>query len=752
LKKEHWVDAILLAAKYLERMASPEAIRQAAIWLPSARSPEVAQERILSLVSLAGLEGTFTRMAPAKVPRALWPFLVELDGDGGVLLVTEVTSEEVIGSMRAGDATTAVRLPLEGEMSAPHALMLLQPAARRVDERVSDYAPRANEESHWLRAVFAKNRRLFFELGAGSLVGNVLGVATAIFSMQVWDRVVPARSTNTLWVLALGVAMALLLEYGLRVTRASITDHFGKKADLELSDFFFGRLLDIRNDARPRSPGSLISQMRDFEQVRELLTSTAFGVLLDIPFVLIFIGVIALLGGWLAIVPLVAAPLVVLPGLLAQRALAKLSTAGMAESALRNAILMESVYRVEDIKGLQSEPRFRRLWRQANQRLGDISLRQRHLTSMLVSFSGTTQNMAYAGVIIAGVYGVLNNALSTGTVIACSLLTSRTLAPLAQIPAVLARLQNTKVAKEGLDKMLALPIDHDPHKERYHKPVLAGGYQLENAKFAYGPEEGAAMTIDSLTIKPGERIAILGRTGAGKSTLIRMLAGMAPPQEGRILLDGTQLGQIDMADVRRSVGCLLQDASLFHGTLRENLTLAAPLASQEAVQRALKMVCADRLLLNQQHGMDLPLRESGAGLSGGQKQVLMLARLVLREPRIVLLDEPTASLDEGTEQEVIRNLDTWLEGRTLVVATHRYPILSIVQRVIVVDRGRIVLDAPRDEALAKLAGKDNKPAAAAKPPAAGAAVPAVRARRPAGVTVAANAVPGTDTGEGSKNG
>jgi ATP-binding cassette subfamily C protein LapB len=697
-----WADAIQLAAKHLGVSASPEALRRAASWSESL-DPD---SEVLALVRAAGLAGTFTHLRPTSISRALCPFLVEVDNV--IMAVTAVGDDGTLtGEVKIGDAIAPIRVQPKGEGGdAPRRLLLLQPAANHIDDRVSDYVPKQGQD--WLREVFSRNKKIIGELCMGSLVGNMLAISTALFSMQVWDRVVPGRSLNTMWVLALGVALALILEYVLRITRASITDHFGKKADLELSDFFYSRMLDIKNDARSKSPGSMIAQMRDFEQVRELLTSTAFGVLLDIPFVFAFILIIALLGGWLALVPLVAAPLVVLPGIFAQRPLAKLSTEGMAESALRNTLLMESVYRIEDIKGLQAEPRFRSMWRKANQRASEVSLHQRRLASMLVSFSGTIQNMAYASVVIAGVYGILNSGLSVGTVIACSILTSRTLAPLAQIPAALSRLQNAKIAKKGLDELIARPVDHDPHKDRYHKPVLTGRYRFEKVQYGYVPDEAPVMNIASLSIAPGERIAVLGRTGAGKSTLLRLLSGMAQPQQGRILLDGTPLDFIDVADVRRSIGCLLQDSSLFYGSLRDNLQIATPFADDAALQRAMQIACADRLLLNQPHGLDLKLRESGAGLSGGQKQSLMLARLILREPQIVLLDEPTASLDEATERDVIRNLGQWLGKRTLVVATHRYSILSIVQRVIVVDGGKIVLDAPRDEALAALAGNSKK--------------------------------------------
>jgi ATP-binding cassette subfamily C protein LapB len=702
----HWVEALLLAAKRLGLTTSPEALRRAAAWSPNVEHPE----EVLAVAREAGLSAVFSHTRPSSVPRALWPFLAEVDGQ--IMVVTSVAPNGALsGEMKVGDAVTPVNLRAEDSGNdATRQVLLLYVAADKIDERVSDYVPRKGRD--WLRDVFGRNRRIILELGLGSLVGNMLGIATALFSMQVWDRVVPARSLNTLWVLAMGVGMAMVLEYILRVTRASITDHFGKKTDLELSDLFYSRLLDVKNDARPRSPGSLIAQMRDFEQVRELLTSTAFGVLLDIPFVLIFILIISLMGGQLALVPLVAAPLVVLPGILAQRPLSKLSTDGMAEGALRNALLMESVYRVEDIKNLQAEPRFRGLWHKANRHAGEISMHQRHLTSMLVSFSTTANNIAYASVVIVGVYGILNSGLSTGTVIACSILTSRTLAPLAQIPAALSRLQSAKVAKEGLDKLLALPLDHDSGAERYHKPVLTGRYRFERVQYAYSPDDGVALDVPALQIEPGERVAVLGRTGAGKSTFLRLLAGMARPQAGRVMLDGTPLDCIDVADARRAIGTLLQDSSLFYGSLRENLLLGAPLADDAAIDQALRVACADRLLLNQPHGLDLKLRESGAGLSGGQKQALMLARRVLRNPDVVLLDEPTAALDEATEREVIQRLDPWLGRRTLVVATHRWPILSIVRRVIVIERGRVVIDAPRDQALAQLAGKTPKKEAA----------------------------------------
>lgn len=688
----YWAESLLLAARQLGLQTSPECVRGAASWV-GCDDPNAA---VLDIAAQAGLSAKFVEISLTRLSPIMLPALLELD-DGQIGLLIDID---------AGRAT--ILLTLEGKVlerllpidNHPRLLLLVHERTAPRKDRVNDYLVTTTD--HWLRDIFISHWKTLFELCAGSLFSNLLAICTALFAMQVWDRVIPARSINTLWVLASGVAMALLLELMLRMMRVTIADHFGKNADIKLSSMFFARVLDIRNDARPRSPGSLIAQLRDLEQLRELLTSSALGVLIDLPFVFAFLLIIWVLGGWLVLVPLAAIPLLVLPGVLAQYPLAKLSKEGMAEAALRNAILMESIYRIEDIKTLQAEPRFRQLWDQTNFINADISLKQRYLSGLLMNLSQTVQQLAYAGVLIERVYAILDTDLSFGAVMACSILTSRTIAPLSQIPAVLSRLQNARVGKDGLDKLLELPIDHPVDKNTYHKPVLLGRYEFENVSYSFDPQEKPVLTIPCLSIRPGERIAILGRVGAGKSTLLRVLAGLAIPQQGRVLFNDTPISMIDVADVRRDIGTVLQEASLFYGSLRENLLLANPLATDEELLAAMRLSCADQLLLKQPHGLDLLLRENGFGLSGGQKQSLILARTFLRTPNVLLLDEPTASLDENTERNIIENMRQWLGGRTLIVATHRYPLLSLVDRIIVIDSGRIVRDGPREEILAAI--------------------------------------------------
>jgi len=713
-----WSDILLLAARQLGVSTSPELVRSASAWAKN----EDPDQAVIDIALASGLTATFVTMERQSLTRTMLPCVVEIDNELG-LLTSFDEKQAILTFMLNGSAFEKHLLLAELFNIGKRRFLLLDRHEVVRDDRLDRYLE--DKPEFWLRGIFTSNMPVMVQLGLGSLFGNLLAIGTSLFAMQVWDRVVPARSTQTLWVLALGVALAMVLEFTLRTARVAVTDYFGKQADLKLSSMFFSRVLNIRNDARPRSPGTLVSQLRDLDQIRDMLTSSTLGVLIDLPFVAAFLFIIWVLGGVLVVVPVFAIPLIVIPGIIAQIPLSKLANAGMEDAALRNAILMESIYRAEDIKLLQAEPRFRKLWNEVNKNSGEISLNQRKWAAMLMHFSQMVQQLAYIGVVIVGVYGILDARLSFGAVLACSILTSRTIAPLAQIPAILGRLQNVRLGKKALDGLLKLPVDHDTSKDYYHKPAIRGDYKFSNVAYSYGPMEKPALIVPSLHITAGERIAVLGKVGAGKSTLLRLLAGLSAPVQGQITLDGTPLALIDIADIRRDIGAVLQESSLFYGSLRDNLLIGNPLASDEDILQAMQLACADKLLLNQPHGLDLKLRESGLGLSGGQKQAMMLSRLYLRRPNVVILDEPTASLDEASELAVLQNMQQWLGNRTLIVATHRYPVLSMVERIIIIDNGRIVRDGPKEDVLKSLVNTQSPPA----PPAQKEAAPISSAKK-----------------------
>lgn len=694
---EGWRQALFLLAERLGRHPSPEQVAKATQW--AADMP--FDEALLRLAATCGVTLTPTATAAHRLPPGMMPALAtSVTGQPVVIWAIRRKSAQVTLFLEDGAARKSMPLKELGA-SVSGRIFLVGADAPPRDSRIDSYTARPMRG--WLWPILRAGFPVLTELALASCVSALLAIGVTLFAMQVWDRVVPAQSLNTLWVLALGVGVALLGDFILRLVKARMADQFGKNCDRWLSDHVFSRMLDVRNDSRPRSKGSFIAQIRDVEQIREMLTSTTITALIDLPFAAVFFALIWYLGGPLVYVPLAATVLILLVGAIVQWPLSRLSQAGMVESALRNAILIESVTRIEDIKQLQAEERFRSLWNRTIAAAADVSERQRRYRNFLMFLTMTVQQLAYVGALVVGVYLILDGQMTTGAVIACSILTSRAIAPLSQLSGLFSVIQNARVGKAGLDRLLALPLDHAKDGDRFQREALRGAYRLSAMVYSYRQEDDSpALVIPQLSIAAGEKVAVIGRIGSGKSTLLRLLAGQAEPRSGSIVLDDTMMAQIDMADLRRDIGYMSQTGDLFYGSIRENLRIANPGATDAEIAAALRLSCADRLLQKQANGLDLQIGEGGTGVSNGQRQSLLLARLILRDPNIVLLDEPTASLDEGTERLLIDNLKGWLQGRTLVVATHRFPILELVDRLIVIESGRILMDGPKAEILQRL--------------------------------------------------
>ncbi|AGA33654.1 ABC transporter related protein [Thioalkalivibrio nitratireducens DSM 14787] len=692
-----WLDAFLQVARHYRCDFSEENVRVATAWEHGANDPD----RVLQ--SIARQLGLSLRIEhpPLNAPTP-WrlPLVVELS-DRQVAVLESIDGDAYYLAFPQ-DQGLSKPLPRDRIEDSIVRILTLRPARTGADPRVDEYV--APYREHWFREIVLRDLRPYGHVMVASLLANTLSLAGLLFAMQVYDRVIPAESFPTLYVLFSGVVLALTFELTMRVARVRLIDVLGKRADLRLSDRIFGHSLRLKNTVRPRSTGTFINQIREIERVREMMTSTTVSVLADMPFFVLFLFVFWYLAGPLALIPLLGLLVLVTPGLLSQRRLNQLAHASMRESSLRNALLVESVQGVDDIKSLQAEPRFQNQWNHYNTLTTDTNLQLRFLTNSLTAWSQTVQTGVFAVVILFGAPMAMTGDLTTGALVAASILASRMLVPMAQLNQLLSRWQHARIALSGLDQIMARPVDHPEGDKRVHRPALNGHYRFRDAAFRYSAEEpGTALQVQELTVRPGERIAVLGRNGAGKSTLLQALSGLLEPSEGQVLLDGVRLAHLDPADVRRDVGLLTQNARLFHGTVRENLTLGIPGARDEALLETLTLVGAREMLNSLSSGLDHVVQEGGQGLSGGQRQALLLARLMLREPRIALLDEPTTALDEASERQVITSLGAWSQGRTLVVATHRRSVLELVDRIIVVDRGRIVLDDSKKQALARLA-------------------------------------------------
>ncbi|WP_372375569.1 type I secretion system permease/ATPase [Acinetobacter ursingii] len=688
-----WLQSVLVIAKHYRIEPSEERIRLQLDW----NQNHTVDDVLLLICRQMGLNYRKLTFSGELLNPWRLPVIAEFH-DGQVGVIDKADGEGQVSIQLSGEQGLAQSFRLDQLNSLIKNIYIVRPETSIPDARVDEYIK--PYEPSWFWSIVLKDWKRYIDIMFASLIANILALATIIFSMQVYDRVVPSQSYPTLWVLAGGVLLAAIFEFVLRVARIYLSDIIGKRADLKISDRVFGHALRIKNKERSKSTGTFISQVRELEGVRELVTSTTISAIADLPFFFLFLVIFWLIGGNLFWVMVLVVPLMIVPGLLVQKKLAKLAQEGMRESSIRNAILVEAVQGIEDIKLLRAESRFQNQWNHMNEVSADISMRQRKIVGILTAWTQKIQGLTYAIVVLVGCFAVIKGDMTTGALVACSILSSRMLAPISQITGVLGRLQQAKVAKTSLDELMKKPVDQPDQAHLIHKPVIYGDYELKGVVFQYGQDDPKpTLIIPNLSIQAGEKIAVLGRNGAGKSTLLQLLSGMQFPLQGKISLDGLDLSLIDPSDIRRDMGLLNQNAHLFYGTIRENLTLGAPLANDEDILKVLKMTGALSLVEEKKEGLDHLILEGGVGFSGGQRQALLLARLLIRQPNILLLDEPTASIDDVSEKMLIDHLKTWLGHRTLIVATHRRAVLELVDRIIVVNEGKIVMDGPRDQIL-----------------------------------------------------
>lgn len=696
-----WIEALRWVGQHYRLSVSVQAVRLNAIW-STLTDPK---DQIRDCARAAGLQVKF--VDPSTVAITSWqlPVIVLFD-TGQVGVVTSLSASGEAGVVFHGD--NGLESPMSsGELFRRMKLVVVARPRRSVpDSRVDTYI-RPYEE-HWLRRIVLRDLRPYGHVMIASLVANSLGLAGIMFSMQVYDRVVPAESFPTLYVLFGGVLLAIFFSFVMRLMRSTVVDLLGKRADLRMSDRVMGHALRVRNRARPASTGTFIAQIRDLEQVREMLTSTTVTAIADLPFFLLFLVIFVFLTGYLVLIPIVALLLMIIPAIVVQRRLRAHAQEAMREASLRNAMLVEAIQGIEDIKTLQAEERFQQQWNHLNAVTGEAQIKLRKLTNTLNTWTHSIQGGVFAAVVFCGAPLVISGDMTTGALVAASIMSSRMMAPLAHLAQLMSRVQHARVAVNSLNRIMKMPVDHPEQESRIHCPEIRGKYELKSAIFRYGDDKSPpALSIRELRIEPGEKIAVLGKNGAGKSTLLQALSGLLEPDSGEILLDDLALQHLDPADIRRDVGLLTQNSRLFHGTLRDNVLMGAPNASPEELLSALSMAGAVEFIRKLPKGLDHMIQEGGRGLSGGQIQTVLLARLLIRQPRVVLLDEPTASMDEAAERHFITRFGTWSRNRTVIVATHRMRVLELVDRIIVIENGLVALDETKDKALLVLRGLGN---------------------------------------------
>ena len=553
------------------------------------------------------------------------------------------------------------------------------------------------------KRVFLKHKNIFLEGAVAGAFINLLALGTSLYSMQVYDRVIPTQGYATLWVLTFGVGVAVLFEMLFKVIRSYLMDHAVTDIDSRLSREIFGRLLQVRLDQLPGSVGSLSSQIRGYETIRAFLSSSTFYVLIDAPFGIIFVIIIGLIGGPLvALVPLVFLIFSLAIGLVMRDKIDHHAKQATAATNLKTGLLVEAIEGAETIKSGGGGWNVLSRWLDVVDESIKHDLVNRSISEKSSYFAALLQQLSYIGLVGVGAYYTAEGHLTMGALIACSILSGRALAPIAQIPGLMTQRAHAKAALDGLEKVFALEVDNHQVERPLVPENIFGHYSIERVRFSYlgSPQ---ALTIQNLNIKPGEKIGVIGPIGSGKSTLLRLLTGMYQANEGRILLDGLDIDQIGRALLTDKIGYLQQDHRLFSGTLRQNLLIGIPDPGDEVIRNASARTGLLPAIKNHPKGLDLMIAEGGKGLSGGQRQLVALTRLLLSNPSVWLLDEPTASMDEQTEQRCILAIRQSVQPEhTMVLVTHKASMLSLVNRLIVIGQQKIILDGPRDEVLLKL--------------------------------------------------
>ena len=570
--------------------------------------------------------------------------------------------------------------------------------------RVDDRAGPAEIDTgrDWFWSAFWKNKTLYKEVAVAAVIINLFGIAGSLFIMNVYDRVVPNNAFETLWVLAAGILIVYFFDFMLRNLRAHFLDYAGRKADVVISASLFEQMMGMSMAHRPPSAGVLAANMKEFETLRDFFTSATMVALLDLPFVLLFIAIIDVLGGPIAFVPLAAIPLIIGMGFFLQKPLQKVIKESLHESALKNALLFETIIGLETIKVQAAEGHTQRSWEELTEKASRTSVKSRQIASFAQNWALFIQQAVSAVIVIVGVYLIADGALSMGGLIACVILSGRAMGPLAQVAGLMTRLSQSREALDQLDDLMKKPVERPAGKHFVTLPHIQGRLEFRDVVFHYPGQATPALNGISFTIEPGDKVGVIGAVGSGKTTLERLLINLYEPASGSVQIDGTDVRQIDPGDLRRNVGSVQQSPQLFFGSVRQNITMGHETAPDKAVLRAAELSGVMEFLKDSAAGLDTQVGERGEALSGGQRQSVAIARSLLYDPPIIVLDEPTASMDPASENRLKKRLTEVCKDKTVMLITHKGAMLELVDKLILIDRGRLVAYGPKDDVIRKL--------------------------------------------------
>lgn len=639
----------------------------------------------------AGLKARVVKRALNKIPAMSLPAIIQLrDGGAAVLLAwNEDGSARIMPSESEGGEINIASEQLEqlyaGQVIFAH-------PRHEFDLQSESFLPRTKS---WFKDTLMLSRYLYMDAILASLLINLIALGTPLFTMNVYDRVVPNHATVTLWVLALGICLAFIFDLILKMLRGVCLDIAGKKSDLIISATLFERITGMEMKARPARVGSFAQNIHEFQSLRDFLSSLTLTTLIDLPFTLLLLLVIGIIGGTLAWIPLLTFPIALLISWALQKPVNAAVAKTMSLASERQALLIETLSSLDAIKvnNAQSERQYQ--WEQTLGSLSRLELRVKTLSSLANNLTGWFQQISGVIMIIVGVYMIIDGKLSMGGLIACYMLNGRALMPMGQLTGLIARYQQARLTIKNTEHMMSLPQERRADEHPLKRENLRGSIEFRDVEFSYPEQKNPSLQKINLTIQPGEKVGIIGRSGSGKSSLSKLIINLYQPTAGNILIDDVDARQLDVNDLRHSIGYVPQDIQLFNGTLRDNLVSGARYVDDETMLRAAELAGVNEFARIHPDGYNLQVGERGMQLSGGQRQAVALARALLLEPPVLLLDEPTSSMDNTSEDKIKQALVPFIADKTLLLVTHRASMLSLVDRLIIVDKGRIIADGPK---------------------------------------------------------
>ena len=648
----------------------------------------------------AGLSSKIVRRALEGIDSALLPVILLLKGDQACVLLGWDESGQTARLLFPETGQGEVVLTRNELAERYMGIALFARPRFAFDARTPEIGKVV--QRHWFWGALLEQSMLYRDVIGAALLINMFALVMPLFSMNVYDRVVPNNATDTLWMLALGVLLMIGMDFMIRLLRGHFVDLASARIDVKLSALIMERVLGMRLETRPASVGSFASNLRSFESVRDFIASATVTAVIDFPFAIIFLVVILWISWPLVLIPIIGLIVGLIYAYIIQHKMHELSETTYRAAAMRNASLIESLTSLETIKTQGAEGVVQNKWETTTAFLSRTSAQLRLLSSSATNGAATITQIVNVMLIVAGVYLIQERLLTMGGLIAVTMLGGRAIAPLGQAVGMLMQFQTARMSLETLDKLMVQPVERPDASAFIHRPEIQGEIEFRNVSFSYPGQGEAALQNISLRITPGEHIVILGRTGSGKSTLQKLMLGLYQPSDGVVRIDGIDLRQLDPADLRRNVGFVGQDATLFYGTLRENISIGAPYADDSAIVHAAEVAGLTQFVNRHPKGFDMLIGERGESLSGGQRQEVAIARAVLMDPPVLMFDEPTSAMDFSTEHGFKDRLRQFAAHKTVVIVTHRTSLIDLATRIIVVDDGRIVADGPREQVVEAL--------------------------------------------------